>query len=198
MPENPSTPASPDPLRRRIVATLALALGLGPGLREAARAAPTPALAPTPPDVEGPFFKPGSPRRGRLREPSGRGTPLVVRGRVLSPAGAPLANVKLDFWHTDAAGRYDNDGFRFRGHQYSDADGRYRLETIVPGAYPGRTRHIHVKLAAAAHGPLTTQLYFPGEARNRNDFLFKPALLLEIVETGQETTGDFDFVLAKD
>lgn len=184
----------PDATRRRLLVALA-ALGLVPGFGGGGLAAPD--LSPTPPDAEGPFFTPGSPQRASLRESGRLGTLLVVSGRVLSAANDPLGNVKLDFWHTDAGGRYDNDGFRFRGHQYSDADGRYRLETIVPGAYPGRTRHIHVKLAAATYAPLTTQLYFPGETRNRQDFLFKPALLLEILETGRETAADFDFVLAR-
>jgi len=56
----------------------------------------------------------------------------------------------LDFWQADAAGDYDNTGFRLRGHQFSGADGRFRLATVVPGLYPGRTRHIHVKVQRPA------------------------------------------------
>ncbi len=58
----------------------------------------------------------------------------------------PLANALLDFWQCDDAGVYDTRGFKLRGNQFTDAEGRYRLDTIVPGLYPGRTRHIHVKL----------------------------------------------------
>ncbi len=47
--------------------------------------------------------------------------------------------------------------------QFADASGRFSLETIVPGAYGGRTRHIHVKVQAPDSPVLTTQLYFPGE-----------------------------------
>ncbi|MGH3322486.1 MAG: hypothetical protein ACRDN9_20380, partial [Streptosporangiaceae bacterium] len=46
--------------------------------------------------------------------------------------------------------------------------------TIVPGLYPGRTRHVHVKAQAPYEPILTTQLYFPGEPRNRTDPLFNP------------------------
>jgi protocatechuate 3,4-dioxygenase beta subunit len=91
-----------------------------------------------------------------------------------------VARALLDFWHADDSGEYDNDGFRCRGHQYADSEGRYRLETIVPGLYPGRTRHIHVKVQAP-HGPvLTTQLYFPSEPRNADDYLFRSDLLMAI------------------
>ena len=184
----------PDAARRRLLALLGLGVLMPPEVSRAALAGRH--LAPTPPDAEGPFFLPGAPARTSLREAGAGGTPLLVRGRVLSTRGEALAGARLDFWHTDAAGAYDHRGFRFRGHQYTDSEGRYRLETIVPGAYPGRTRHIHVKLAVPRHRPLTTQLYFPGEARNRDDFLFKPALLLALTDTAPEALARFDFVLA--
>jgi len=116
----------------------------------------------TPSQTPGPFYTPDSPRRSSLVEPGSRAERLVVAGLVLSPRCAPVANALLDFWHCDEAGDYDNRGFRYRGHFYTDAEGRYRLETIVPGEYPGRTRHIHVKVQAPGGRILTTQLYFPG------------------------------------
>src|ERR671923_286173 len=71
-------------------------------------------------------------------------------------------------------------GFPLRGHQFTDDAGRYRLETVVPGLYPGRTRHIHVKVQAPNQPVLTTQLYFPGEARNAADGIFNQALLMQV------------------
>src|SRR5262249_8724534 len=127
---------------------------------------------PTPSETEGPFFKPRSPRRASLIESAVLGTPIVVTGRVFSRGCHPLAGVLLDFWHADRNGEYDNAGFRCRGHQFTDASGRYRLETIVPGLYPGRTRHIHVKVQSPHGRVLTTQLYFPGEQRNRRHGLY--------------------------
>jgi protocatechuate 3,4-dioxygenase beta subunit len=100
----------------------------------------------------------------------------------------PLAGVLLDFWQADDAGQYDNAGFRLRGHQYTDRDGRFALTTVVPGIYPGRTRHVHVKAQAPNQPALTTQLYFPGEPRNSRDSLYTPALLLS-------SAGTFTFVL---
>ena len=88
--------------------------------------------------TEGPFFKTNTPRRVSLIEGSSRAPRLVVTGQVLSARCQPVANALLDFWHADEDGEYDNQGFRYRGHQFSDAEGAYRLETIVPAEYPGR------------------------------------------------------------
>jgi protocatechuate 3,4-dioxygenase beta subunit len=82
-----------------------------------------------------------------------------------------------------------------RGHQRADAEGRYRFRTIVPGAYEGRTRHIHVKVAPPGARLLTTQLYFPGEPKNRKDGLFRRELLVRAAKNEGWLTGRFDFVL---
>ena len=95
----------------------------------------------------------------------------------------------LDFWQADDKGRYDNSGFRLRGHQFSDAEGRYRLRSVVPGLYPGRTRHIHVKVQPRDGGVLTTQLYFPGESKNRSDSLFRKELLVRTAKNAGGSPG---------
>lgn len=150
---------------------------------------------PTQPQTEGPFFRPRSPRRRSLLEPGMRGTPLTLAGLVLTTRCKPIPRALLDFWQADAGGVYDNDGYGLRGHQLTDTSGRYRLETIVPGLYPGRTRHIHVKAQARGRPVLTTQLYFPGEARNRSDRIFERALLMSVRRSGARRIARFDFVL---
>ncbi|MGQ0543829.1 MAG: dioxygenase family protein [Betaproteobacteria bacterium] len=142
--------------------------------------------------TEGPFFKTDSPKRVSLLESGARGNRLVLTGVVLSPGCKPVANALLDFWHADDEGDYDNRGFRYRGHQFTDAQGRYRLETIVPAEYPGRTRHIHVKAQAPGRRVLTTQIYFPGDPANARDFLYKPELAMKMSKRGE---GTFDFVV---
>ena len=107
----------------------------------------------------------------------------------------PISAAKLDFWQADDSGNYDNSGFRLRGHQFTDADGRYTLQTIVPGLYPGRTRHIHVKAQAPNQSILTTQLYFPNEARNATDGIFSSELLMTVNEVAGGRAATFDFVL---
>jgi protocatechuate 3,4-dioxygenase beta subunit len=145
----------------------------------------------TAPQTEGPFFKPKSPERRSLLETNLGGEKIVLTGVVLSRSCKPVPKALLDFWQADDAGEYDNRGFRYRGHQFSDAEGRFRLETIVPAVYPGRTRHIHVKVQAPGRGLLTTQIYFPGEPANRRDSLFREELAMRKV-AGE---GRFDFVI---
>jgi len=144
----------------------------------------------TPRQTEGPFFRPSSPQRITLIE--GNGPRLTVAGRVLGRDCKPIKGALLDFWHADEHGDYDNRGFRFRGHQFSDADGRWRLETIVPAVYPGRTRHIHVKVQRPGGRVLTTQLYFPNEAANARDSLFQDELVMRVAKAGE---ASFDFVV---
>ncbi len=82
-----------------------------------------------------------------------------------------------------------------RGHQFAGDDGSFRLETITPGLYPGRTRHIHVNVQAPDQRVLTTQLYFPGEAANARDGFFDDALLMDEGSGADGKAAAFDFVL---
>jgi protocatechuate 3,4-dioxygenase beta subunit len=161
---------------------------------------PTPSCgddAPTLRQGDGPFFKPRSPERADLREPGIKGEPMALTGFVLTRACRPVERALVDLWHADDSGAYDNDGFHLRGHQYTDAQGRYRFLTIVPAAYEGRTRHYHVKVQPPGGRLLTTQLYFPGEPQNRRDGLFRRELLIKVAKAGDADgrTGHFDFVL---
>jgi protocatechuate 3,4-dioxygenase beta subunit len=187
--------------RRALLKAMAAAgvAGLLPGLSNLARAqaplVPTSACEePTSAQTEGPYFSPNSPQRSNLREKGMAGTPIVLTGLVLSRSCVPLPNVLVELWHADETGAYDNEGYRLRGHQFTGADGIYRFATIVPGRYPGRTRHFHAKFQAPSQPILTTQFYFPNEPDNSQDWIFSPDLLLEIAG-GPEKTARFDVVL---
>ena len=144
----------------------------------------------TPPDMEGPFYKPGAPLRGSLYDPKAKAEKLVLEGVVRQTDCRPLANLPLDFWHADAQGEYDNAGFRYRALVRTDAQGRYRLETNLPPPYMGRPRHIHVKLQPPGGKVLTTQLYFPGESRGADR-----ALVVKMEKAGDGRLAAYDFVL---
>lgn len=121
---------------------------------------------------------------------------MIVAGLVLNTNCQPVARALVDFWHCDDAGVYDNVGFKLRGHQFTDEQGRYRLETIVPGIYTGRTRHIHVKVQAPNKPVLTSQLYFPNEARNARDGIYNRVLEMNITDNADGSkSGAFNFVL---
>ena len=146
--------------------------------------------APTPADMEGPFYKAGAPVRASLAEPGSKAEKLVLTGLVMSADCKPLANVPLDFWHADDKGEYDHAGFRYRGVVRTDAQGRYRLETNMPPPYMGRPRHIHVKAQRPGGRELTTQLYFPGESRGAAS-----ELVVRYERDASVRTAVLDFVL---
>ena len=160
---------------------------------------PTPACgadeAPTVRQTEGPFFKPKSPERADLRETGLKGQTIALTGLVLTRSCRPVERALVDLWHADNDGDYDNTGFRLRGHQFTDAQGRYHFVTIVPAFYEGRTRHYHVKVQPPGGRVLTTQLYFPGEPGNRRDGLFRRELLMKVAKAEGDLAGRFDFVL---
>ena len=109
---------------------------------------------PTPPDSEGPFYKPGAPER------TSTGEGLVVSGRLLgAPDCRPISGGRIEWWHADSSGRYDD---AHRGSQTVKADGTYSYTTDFPGKYPWRRLHIHFKALAPGYRPITTQLYFRG------------------------------------
>jgi protocatechuate 3,4-dioxygenase beta subunit len=192
-------------LTRRLLLTGSLAAG-SVGLVIPADAAfaqgtltPTPACdergAVTVRQTEGPFFKPRSPERSDLVEPSAKGRIVELAGVVLTRSCKPVARALVDLWHADDTGEYDNRGNRYRGHVFTDANGRYRFRTILPAEYPGRTRHYHVKVQGAGRPVLTTQLYFPNDPANRRDGFFRKELLMRVATSGDALSGRFDFVL---
>jgi len=93
----------------------------------------------------------------------------------------------------------------------TDAEGRYRVRTIRPGAYPvmaGWTRppHIHFKIARRGFHELTTQMYFAGDPLNETDRLLQSVpepgrsmLLVEFSSAAGESVkqGSFDIMLSR-
>jgi protocatechuate 3,4-dioxygenase beta subunit len=149
----------------------------------------------TPEQTEGPYYTAGSPERKIIYESGMAGTRLIIVGYVLDADCQPISGAWLDFWQADASGNYDNQGYTLRGHQVTDEQGRYFLETVVPGEYPGRTQHIHVKLQEPGGQILTSQLYFPGSAGNSTDNIYTPATLVTIEDRGDYQVAYYDFVL---
>jgi protocatechuate 3,4-dioxygenase beta subunit len=191
---------------RRVILGGALAAGsltlVGAPIGEGALAqglSPTPECRdgdePTQRQMDGPFYKPSSPERDVLVERNAKARVVELTGTVLSRSCKGVPRVLVDLWHADEAGDYDNKGFRYRGHVFTDADGRFRFRTIQPALYPGRTRHYHVKVLSTGRALLTTQLYFPNEPMNARDSLYRRALELRTADAGDAMAARFDFVL---
>jgi len=201
------------------IMTLSAAGWLVPGW--VARAA---ALLATKPLTEGPFY----PRMLPLDDDNdltqvkgvngvAKGIVLDLTGRVVDAEGRPLAGTQVEIWQCNAFGRYHHPddhssapldpGFQGHGKTVTDADGRYRFRTIKPVPYPGRTPHIHFRLASREAGALTTQMFVAGEAGNERDGIFRqmqndrthqPAVVaLTPAEkgSGAELRGEFQIVL---
>jgi hypothetical protein len=149
------------------------------------------------PTTEGPFYKKGSPERTDLIEEGIVGEPITLSGYVVDSNCNPIPDAWLDFWQADGNGNYDNRGYKLRGHQFTDKQGKYLLRTVIPGAYPGRTSHIHVKVARKAGGEIiTSQLYFPGRSQNASDPIFSPSMVIKLDKSGEGSNrGYFDFKL---
>jgi protocatechuate 3,4-dioxygenase beta subunit len=142
----------------------------------------------TQPQTEGPYYKADTPQRNSLFEEGMPGTRLLLVGYVLDQNCQPLPNAWLDFWQADASGEYDNTGYRLRGHQFTDAQGRYYLETILPGLYASRPiEHIHVKVRPEGGQEITSQLYFPQQPVE--------GLTVTLEDRGDHMVGYFNFVV---
>lgn len=152
------------------------------------------ALTRTPAQTEGPFYPPGPHAESDVdltllegHTELAAGDVILVRGRVTDLEGTPLANARVDIWQTNHWGRYMHPGdrnpapldpnFQGIGIAYTDADGYYGFRTIKPAPYSQssfsgsrmRARHIHFKVAHAAAGDLTTQMYFAGDPLLEDD-----------------------------
>jgi len=184
--------------------------------------------APTPHQTEGPFFPireqpdtdadmtliDGHPERAF-------GEVIEVSGRVLDEDGNAIADALVDVWQANMHGRYAHeadpnpapldDNFQGWAQLKTDAEGRYRVRTIKPGAYPvmdgwSRPPHIHFKVARRGFHELTTQMYFAGEPLNDVDRLFlsvpEESRDMLVVDFGPardsgSRQGTFDIVLSK-
>ncbi len=149
----------------------------------------------TPAQTEGPYYSENPPEDATLYEEGMAGTPITLTGYVFDQNCKQLPGARVDFWQADAAGQYDNQGYTLRGYQLTDGEGRYAVTTVIPGIYPGRARHIHVKVTAARGQTLTSQLYFPNEPGNASDRIFDPATLVKIETTATGQVGFFNFVI---
>ena len=220
-----------DPLTRRLFlsSTLALVPIAAPILlgcsrargdvpaRDAGRvdASPSPLAVPrctvgesTEANIEGPYYRDGAPFRTNLVDADVVGTPLVVRGTILSlDCKTRLRDAVIDVWQANGNGQYDNDGtlhlpgaaMRLRGKLRTGSDGAFAFTTVLPGHYLNgrryRPAHIHVKVTAAGHAPLTTQLYFPDDPYNDGDPFIRRSLVMDVGRDRGNLAAQYDFTL---
>ncbi len=128
-------------------------------------------------DILGPFYRPGSPVRNNFIINGETGNLVELSGIIRhNDCKTPYKNAKIELWHCDNLGVYDNSSaaFRFRGTTYADENGRYSFTTILPVAYNAgggliRPAHFHLMISADGYQPLITQLYFKGDTHIGKD-----------------------------
>ena len=128
-------------------------------------------------DILGPFYRPGSPVRKSLVINGAKGDLIELSGIIQnSDCITPCKNAKVELWHCDGNGVYDNssDEFRYRGTTFSDSKGNYNFHTILPVPYDAgggliRPAHFHMMITADGYPPLVTQLYFSGDDKIKKD-----------------------------
>jgi catechol 1,2-dioxygenase len=181
----------------------------------------------TPRTIEGPLYVAGAPvseHSARLDDGQDPGTVLFMTGQVRDTAGEPLANAVVDVWHANTGGTYSyfdpsQSEFNLRRRILTDAEGRYRFQSIVPSGYGcppdgptqqlldelgrhgQRPAHIHFFISASGHRHLTTQINLAGDQYLHDDFAYatRDELIAEIRFTddanGRRADIEFDFVL---
>ena len=168
------------PSRRKFLGAAAMTSG---AVASAQMAFGADLLRSTPSMALGPFYPIAKPLEAdadltRLAGHSARakGKVIDLSGRVLDRHGMPVAGATIELWQANAVGRYMHHGdthdapldpdFQGYAQQVTDADGRYRFLTIIPGAYPAgdymRAKHIHFDVRGK-WDRLVTQMYFRGD-----------------------------------
>jgi len=103
-----------------------------------------------------------------------KGERVILTGRVLDGAGAPVTDAMVEIWQADSDGRYAG-SFHGFGRSATDSEGRYRFMTLKPGPVPGRGNALqapHIAIVVFARGllhHLFTRAYFAGEPLNATD-----------------------------
>ena len=144
------------------------------------------------------------------------GDSILFTGRVRGLDGTPLSGVAVDMWQAGHDGTYS--GFvgdapprNLRGRMITDADGTFRVRTILPapyqiphagptgaflamlGRHSWRPAHFHFMLDGDAYEPLTTQLYFRGDPwlHGQGDVVgaVKDSLIIDIEEATDEAAA---------
>ncbi|MBK1780537.1 catechol 1,2-dioxygenase [Advenella sp. WQ 585] len=154
----------------------------------------------TPRTIEGPLYVAGAPESiGFTRMDDGSEShladPLILEGTVYGADGQPLQNAKVEIWHANTKGCYSyfdksQSAFNLRRSIYTDANGHYRAQSIMPvgyacppegttqalldmlGRHGNRPAHIHYFISAPGHRKLTTQINIDGDEYLWDDFAF--------------------------
>ncbi len=155
--------------------------------------------------VQGPYYWEGAPDLplGADIAEGVPGEPTFYSGRITDTSGKPLRGALLDIWSGDGDGNYDMqiEGAEMaaRARIRTDEQGRYWYWSIRPsyypvpvdgpvgrmlggmGRHPNRPGHIHMKVSAPGHVPVTTHLFVANSPYIDSDAVFgvRPSLIVD-------------------
>lgn len=142
-------------------------------------------------DDLGPFFRENTPMNNDMAVDQ-KGMLLTISGVVYGGISCddPISNAMIDIWHAGSNGKYDNTSknYSFRSKLRTNSYGEYSFNTILPGYYRNRPRHIHYKIESKGYRTLVTQLYFKSDD-TKSDFLSEQANEERIIELEQNDKG---------
>jgi protocatechuate 3,4-dioxygenase alpha subunit len=135
----------------------------------------------TPSQTVGPYLSLGLTwPEGHLVVPEDAPGAITITGVLRDGAGAVVPDGMIETWQADAEGRFDHSddprgasgsGFHGFGRCSTDAEGRFRIVTVKPGAL-GDGQAPHIDVSVFARGLLdrvVSRIYFPDEAAANAD-----------------------------
>lgn len=160
-------------------------------------------------DILGPFYRPNSPIRNNFVEKGSKGQLVELLGKIKhQDCTTPYKNAKIELWHCDEMGIYDNstEAMKYRGTTFTDEKGNYSFNTILPVAYDAgggqiRPAHFHMMVTAEGYQPLVTQLYFNGDKYIKEDAYANSEAAkrrrLDVTDIGSSKKVFYDVSMAK-
>ncbi|MDG2266877.1 MAG: hypothetical protein P8L91_07835 [Candidatus Marinimicrobia bacterium] len=138
-------------------------------------------------DILGPYYFEDAPFRSVIANENEPGQRLVISGTVKqNDCEDSISGSLIELWQANDEGCYgivedcntgnpENDYFNLRGKFFSDVNGDYTFESILPGYYGSRPRHIHIKITTPNEEVLISQLYFENDPFCENDLFCQDA-----------------------
>ena len=160
-------------------------------------------------DIMGPYFVEDAPIRTVIAHADEPGQRLYISGRILqNDCETPISGAMLEVWQANDAGCYSinldcntgnpgDDDFNLRGKMFSNTNGQYAFETILPGNYASRTMHIHIKITTPNGEVLVSQIYFDSDPLCDTDPWCQEAgeRILALNEDSSGLHGQLDIVM---
>jgi len=138
-----------------------------------------------------------------------------MHGTVFGTDGKPVSNASVEVWHANTKGFYshfdptgEQKAFNMRRTIMTDAQGRYKFQSILPvgygcppdgptqallnqlGRHGNRPAHIHFFVTADGHRKLTTQINIDGDPLVNDDFAYatRDGLVPPVIEHEDEAS----------